>query len=56
MAAAMRPKLATPKSHPWLRPDEQKKDTAGKEVKTRRGKRKHRCAKARKAHQRLGRR
>ena len=53
--AAMRPKLATQKRHPLLRPDEQKPDT-GKASKTSRGKREYRYAKARKAHQRQGRR
>ena len=53
--AAIRPKLATQKRHPLLRPDEQKPDT-GKAVKTRRGKRQHQYAQARKAHQQQGRR
>ena len=53
--AAMRPKLATQKRMTLLRPDEQKPDT-GKAVKTRRGKRQRRYAKARKAHQQQSRR
>ena len=52
--AAVTPKLAAVKRHPFLRPSEQKPEKAGKTRKT--GKKQHRYAKARKAHQQQGRR
>ena len=51
--AAATSKPSTPKRHPFLRPDEQKRETTAKNPKP--GKRQHRYAKARKAHQRQGR-
>ena len=51
--AAVTPKSSKPKSHPFLRPSEQKQENSGKKRRT--GKRLHQYAKARKAHQNQGR-
>ena len=50
--AATTPKRSTTKGHPFLKPDEQKGEKASK---ARTGKRQHQYAKARKAHQKRGR-
>ena len=50
--AATTPKPPTPKRHPFLKPDEQKREKASK---GRTGKRQHQYAKVRKAHQQQGR-
>ena len=52
-AAAIASKPASSKRHPFLRPSEQQQEKAGKPRKT--GKKQHRYAKARKAHQQQGR-
>ena len=51
--AAVTPKPSTTKRHPFLRPSEQKQEQVGKKQGS--GKRPHQYAKARKAHQRQGR-
>ena len=53
--AAIRPKLTTPERYPFLRPEEQKKES-GKAVKMKQGERQHHYVKAHKARQRQERR